>query len=211
LAHCINRDGTSPTWKQAATPTPFVNADVSRQIFPNLTLSGLANHFEPPHNPAMQNSAEPQKTSYRPRSSKKAPVIKTEVIAPRAQGQSKSKIAREMGIAYNTASSVIRLSNIDEMLEDGRIQSANLIPEAIRVAKARLAQNSENMAIKVLENSVWPIEAKATGNPINPRLENVIQMLLHPGAEVTVNMQGDSTVKSGTVEQSIPPAPSIRD
>jgi hypothetical protein len=117
------------------------------------------------------------KKAYRPKSSRKAPAIQSAILAKRANGQSKLKIKRDLGIAYNTVTNVIDLNNFDETLQRERLASMDLIPESIRVAKHRLSQNSENMAIKVLENTIWPLNSKQ-GKAPDPGLTIAIQNLM---------------------------------
>ena len=103
----------------------------------------------------------------KPRRSNKAPAVKAAVLISRANGTDKRKIARELGIARQTVEAIIEEANLDQSLESGRIQSATLIPEALRVARFKLSQNSENMAIKVLENTIWPLDSKVSSRAMN--------------------------------------------
>lgn len=111
-----------------------------------------------------EQALEAKKTKYRPAHSIKAPAVKTAVISRRTQGQTKAQIARELGIATNTVNGIIEESGLDKILSDQGLESAKLIPEALRVAHVRLAKDSESMAIKVLENTIWPLNDRLTGN-----------------------------------------------
>ena len=117
----------------------------------------------------------------KPRKSTKPPAIKASVITRRVQGQSKRSIARDLHITANTVDTILEESQIDSHLESGQRLSVTLIPEAIRVAKHRLSQNSENMAIKVLENTIWPLNnVKRSGMADNIGLTVAIQQLIMP-------------------------------
>lgn len=142
--------------------------------------------------PLSSNSSHLQAIPVRkfPRS-RKPPAIKTAVILKRANGEDKTKIANDLGITRNTVRAILEESDIDRHLESGQIQIVQLIPEAIRVAKHRLAQNSENMAIKLLENTVLPIQGKA-GKAGDPALVLAIQTLM---GNVTVHTQ-EHTIES---------------
>jgi hypothetical protein len=109
--------------------------------------------------------------------SRKAPALKTQVIIKRSQGQDKTSIGKDLGIARNTVTRIIEECDVERHIEANRSASLDLIPESIRVAKYRLSQNSENMAIKVLENTIWPLNAKQ-GKAPEPGLTIAIQNLM---------------------------------
>jgi hypothetical protein len=100
--------------------------------------------------PAIQPS-KPAKQPVQRKSSMKAPVIQAAVIARRSIGQSKKKIANELGIAQNTVTSIIGLNSIEDHVEAGRLSIAGLIPKSVNVIDYRLDKNSETAAFKVLE------------------------------------------------------------
>jgi hypothetical protein len=118
--------------------------------------------------------------AYKPKKTLKAPAIQAKVLTHRALGTPKHKIAKELGIDKRTVNSIIDLHNFDQDIETGRALSVGLIPESIRVAKHRLSQNSENMAIKVLENTIWPLNAKQMRAPTDVQLTLAIQNLIQP-------------------------------
>jgi hypothetical protein len=126
---------------------------------------------------APTQQVKPYKKPYPPRKSRKPQAIKTAVIAKRANGANKASIARDLQITPNCVTAIVEESGIDRHLEDAQLQSVKLIPQAIRVAEHRLAQNSENMAIKVLENTIWPLNAKSP-KPQDQGLTLAIQNLL---------------------------------
>lgn len=85
--------------------------------------------------------------------STKAPALKNEVIVRRAMGQSKSVIAKQLKIAPNTVASIVALSNIDDMLESGRLSVHQLIPKSVNVMDERLDKGSESAAIEILRGT----------------------------------------------------------
>lgn len=126
----------------------------------------------------------PKRTNYRPKTSRKPQAIKTAVIAKRAQGETTTKIARDLGIAINTANGIIEQSGIEKILEGYKTESIGLIPEALRVARVRLAGNSEAMCVKVLENSIWPLDTKGNSSKMSGDtiLQQTIQNLIMPAS-----------------------------
>jgi hypothetical protein len=103
-----------------------------------------------------------RKKSYKPTKTLKPPAIQSAILAKRASGSSKAKIAKELGMAVNTVTNVLELNDFDRSLEVEQRTSLALIPRAIQVAHDRLSKGSENMAIKVLENTIWPLNAKTS-------------------------------------------------
>lgn len=127
--------------------------------------------------PAQLQAIPGYKKPYPPRKSRKAPAVKTAVIAKRAQGQNITSIANDLGITRNTTRSIIEESDIDRQLESGQLQSLSLIPAALRVMHDRLAKGSENAAIKTLEATIWPLQSK-TSKQQDPGLVLAIQNLM---------------------------------
>jgi hypothetical protein len=125
---------------------------------------------------------------YKPKTSRKAPATQNAILAKRAAGHSKAKISRDLGISPNTTTSILELNDFDRNLQTEQAQSLSLIPRAIQVAHDRLAKGSENMAIKVLENTIWPLQSKTSGKG-DPSLVLAIQNLM---GNVQVNQQPQS-------------------
>jgi transposase-like protein len=114
----------------------------------------------------------------KPRRSTKPPHVKAQVIAKRyVENKQIAEIARDTGMSRPTVYAILDEANLDGQIETGRKLSAGLIPQAIKVAEIRLAANSENMAIKVLENTIWPLNAK-TSKTNDPSLTLAIQNLM---------------------------------
>lgn len=97
----------------------------------------------------------------KPRISRKAPSIKSAVIIQRTQGRAKSHIAKDLGIAHNTVTQILREADVEAQLSAGQTITAGLIPKALRVIEHRLDANSENAAIKLLESTIWPLQERA--------------------------------------------------
>lgn len=118
----------------------------------------------------------------------KAPAVKTEIIARRVQGQSRTKIAKEMGIAPNTVSSIVALSNIDSMMEDGRLGAMKRLPKALDVLDVRLEKNSESAAIWLLDKCFdeSKVQGKKMGSDVT--LTQTLNVLLHGSTGETANV-----------------------
>jgi hypothetical protein len=120
------------------------------------------------------------------------------VLTQRAIGSSKEKIAKDLKIDKRTVTNILELHDFDNELAANQSVSMSLIPEAIRVAHVRLKKDSESMAIKVLENTIWPLNNKG-GKGMKPgdNLFLSIQNLIQP--------QTVKPEESITVEPIIPP------
>ena len=123
--------------------------------------------------------------------SRKSPALKTAVIIKRSQGRDKTSISKELGIARNTVSRILEESDVDLHITAGQQASLGLIPAAIRVAEHRLALNSENMAVKVLENTIWPLKDRVGKSAGDPSLVLAIQNLMG-----NVNVQNSAPVQA---------------
>lgn len=127
--------------------------------------------------------------------SRKAPSLKTAVIVRRSQGQDKTRISKDLGIARNTVTRILEENDVTRHLEANRGASLDLIPKAIQVAHDRLSKGSENMAIKVLENTIWPLNQKQ-GKPQDQGLVLAIG-----------NLMGNVTVSSTSELKPLESAP----
>src|SRR6266403_1481028 len=126
------------------------------------------------------------KTPYKPRKTLKPPAIQSAILAKRANGQSKAKIARDLEVAINTVTNVLELNDFDRSLESEQKESLSLIPAARKAVAYRLALNDGNIGVKVLENTIWPLNAKTSKTP-NVGLTLAIQKLM---GNVEVNAPG---------------------
>jgi hypothetical protein len=148
----------------------------------------------------VSTAVQPLPLSIKPRKSRKAPAIKNAVIVARAQGKPKSHIARDLGIAHNTVNAIIEESCVDKQIESGRQLSVGLIPRAIGVIEHRLSLNSENAALRVLENTIWPLQSKTSKQP-DAGLTIAIQQLM---GNVQI-AQPASTLHNNAAEPSTSP------
>lgn len=92
----------------------------------------------------------PEKKTVKRKYNRIPPSVKTEIVARRVQKQQITTIAREMQISRPTVYKVLDETNIDAMLESGRLGIAKLIPKAIDVVDKRLDKGSESAAFGVL-------------------------------------------------------------
>ena len=108
----------------------------------------------------------------------KPPAIQSEIIARRVSGQNKTRIARELGIAQNTVTSVLALNNVEAMFEDGRIGAMKRIPKALETLDVRLEKNSESAALWLLDKCFD--DSKVTGKRMtgDVTLNQTLQVLL---------------------------------
>jgi len=109
------------------------------------------------------------------RKSRKAPAVKTAVLAKRVQGQSITNIANDLGITRNTTRAIIDESNLDQLMEDGRIQTLNRVPAALKTLDVRLEKNSENAALWLLDKC---FDSKQVASKPDPALVLNIQALM---------------------------------
>lgn len=87
----------------------------------------------------------------KPRRSNKPPSVKTAVIAKRIEGLPKLQIAKDLEISRPTVDAILAESNLDSLMEDGRIQAFRRIPAALQTLDVRLEKNSESAAIWLLD------------------------------------------------------------
>jgi hypothetical protein len=140
--------------------------------------------------------AKPRK-SYLSKKSNKAPIIQAEVIARRANGESKLHIAHEMKLGYNTVGGIVEQNKVDELLADGRIGAARLIPKSLATVNHHLDRNSLTAALAILNPLVLSKDAAPRDPAIgNIHLQQTIQMLLHPETKPTdvQNALSDTTL-----------------
>lgn len=93
---------------------------------------------------------QPKRSSALRSKTTKPPQVVNEVIIRRAMGQSRNMIAKDLGIAQNTVTSIVALENIDQLIQDGRLSVARLIPKSVNVLDQRLDKGSESAATTIL-------------------------------------------------------------
>jgi hypothetical protein len=146
------------------------------------------------------------KKPYKPRKTLKPPALQAKVLTKRHMGDSKRQIAKDLGIAFNTVTSIVELNNFDSTLQSEQAESLNLIPLARNAVLERLKKNDGNIGLRVLENTIWPLNAK-TSKQQDPHLTLAIQNLMgnvtvgQPGASAPAN-QPQTTTNSVLPESS---------
>lgn len=129
------------------------------------------------------------------RKSRKAPALKTAVTLKRLQGQDKTSISRDLGIARNTVTAILEENDVERIMQDGQIETLRRVPAALRTLDARLEKNSENAALWLLDKC---FESSKVQGKQNPQLFVAIQNLMQP---TTCSVPTDNST-SITVESS---------
>ena len=96
-------------------------------------------------------AVETKKSTIFHKSTRKAPAIRNAVVAKRLAGEPNAKIARDLHMGVNTVKSIINLTDVDRMMEDGRVGAMERIPKALKTLDVRLEKNSESAAIWLLD------------------------------------------------------------
>jgi hypothetical protein len=133
-------------------------------------------------------SNKPTGRAYKPKKCVKPQAVQSAILVKRANGDSKLKISKDLGISRNTVISVLDLNNFDEILQSEQKESLSLIAGARKAVAHRLSLNDGNIGIKVLENTIWPLNAKQS-KAQDPSLVLAIQ-----------NLMGNVTVTSASSE-----------
>ena len=95
-----------------------------------------------------------------PKRSNKAPAVKAAIIAKRANGEAKRKIARDLGISSPTVDVIIKEANIDQQIASGKLLCAPLIPKAVTAIETQLGKGDGELGRKFL-NDMGVIGANA--------------------------------------------------
>jgi len=120
-----------------------------------------------------------KKSTILQRSTRKAPAIKNAVVARRLSGEPISKIAKDVGLAVNTVKSIINLTDVDKMMEDGRAGAMNRIPQALKTLDVRLEKNSESAAIWLLDKCFENQQQTGKKMASDTTLNQTLNILLH--------------------------------
>jgi hypothetical protein len=137
--------------------------------------------------------AQPQpRRAYKPRRTIKSQAIQNAVIAKHIGGTSKLQISKDLQLAPNTVTSILDLSNVDEVMADGRLATLKRVPAALKTLDIRLEKNSENAAIWLLDKC---FDAKNASRKPEPGLTLAIQNLM---GNVTVQSKETTPVKQET-------------
>lgn len=114
----------------------------------------------------------------KPKKTLKSPTVQAQVLTRRANGDSKLKISKDLKMSRNTVISILDLNNYEQTLQSERVSSLSLIPAARKAVEHRLKMNDGNIGIKVLENTIWPLNEKQGKSSGDPSLVLAIQNLM---------------------------------
>lgn len=122
------------------------------------------------------------------KSSRKPPAVRNEIVARRIAGQTKSQISRDLGVSINTVSSIIELSDVDKLMQDGRLGAMQRVPEALKTLDVRLEKNSESAALWLLDKCFE--NQQPTGKHLagDLTLNQTLNVLLHSEGENPQNL-----------------------
>ena len=138
---------------------------------------------------------------YKPKRSVKSPLVQARVLQKRANGESKRQIAHDLKIARNTVTSVLELNQFEQTLQNERNESLRLIPAARKAIAHRLALNDGNIGVKVLENTIWPLDNKNQKSAGDPGLVLAIQNLM---GNVNVSSASEIPAQTKAIDDAAP-------
>lgn len=114
--------------------------------------------------------------------STKPPAIKAKVIALYAEGQSKARIARKLGIDRETVTRILDEPEIKEAVEASRSRCIALLPKAEQAVERQLDEGDGDLALRLLEKSgVFAGEPHFSFHD-DSQLQIAINTLLSPAA-----------------------------
>lgn len=105
-----------------------------------------------------------------------APSIKTAVIALRTQGRSIRKIAKEVGLAYNTTKRILREENVDASLQAIGAQVIKIAPDCLDTVHKAVKSGDAQIAMRVLDRVLDMSETKSA--PVGREINIAIAQLL---------------------------------
>jgi hypothetical protein len=159
----------------------------------------------PPHDSSPSDS-QPRRTTkklFPGRISRKAPSVKTAIILKRLQGQDKSSISRDLGVARNTVTTILEENDVEQLMQDGQIETLRRVPAALRTLDARLEKNSENAALWLLDKC---FDGKQiSGKQPHIELTQAIQVMFQqnqPVSEAPITGSAEPCESSGTPKSS---------
>jgi|SRR5579859_133176 len=137
--------------------------------------------------------------------SRKAPAIKTAVILSRVEGKPWSHIAKDLGIAVNTAKAIVEESDVDRQLSTAHALSTTLLPKAIQAVEKTLDKGDGILGLNFLKWQLGdsPNSKNGQQNALNAVFQQC-QVLIQ--SAVTPQPQQPTQV-SGPVEQKPEPMP----
>jgi hypothetical protein len=92
-------------------------------------------------------------TAPRKRKSRQDSVTQTAVTAKYLIGESKSKIAEDLGLARGTVAAILSAPEMEQTVISGRSRAVSLIPRSLDVAEYRLSKNDGSMALGILRGT----------------------------------------------------------
>lgn len=138
----------------------------------------------------------PKKPRYtvKRKSTIKSKSIQTAVTVRRLDGQSKVQIAKDLGIAQNTVTSILALNSVEEQIAEARKGTIALAPLAIAAVQQQIEKGDGDLGYKVL-TGIGAIgeDAIDTIRRNSRRQSSAINVLVQPGATVNVNTMGSDT------------------
>ena len=114
-------------------------------------MSEQSNTLAPDTSPSELQPRRAAKKLFPGRISRKAPSVKTAIILKRLQGQDKTSISKDLGVARNTVTTILEENDVDRIMQDGQVETLKRVPAALRTLDVRLEKNSENAAIWLLD------------------------------------------------------------
>lgn len=127
---------------------------------------------------------QPQATpAYKPRKTLKSPAIQAQVLAKRVTGDSKAKIARDLGMAVNTVTSIIELTDFEREIEAGRISCVKLIGKGAQAIEKAFDKGDGALAVRMFEGLGILGNSTKTGNKAmgaDLHLQQAINVLIQP-------------------------------
>lgn len=128
------------------------------------------------------------------RRSNKPPALKAAVLIQRANGTTKTQIAKDLEISRGTVDVIIEEANLDEQLSTAQVLSATLLPKAVEAVEKTLVKGDGVLGLNFLK---WQLGE-------NPNSKNGEQKALNAvfsGCQVLIQ-QAISTTKAGDLHKN---------
>jgi len=112
------------------------------------------------------------------------PLVRSSVIARRAQGQAIAHIARELRMSRNTVKAIIKDSQVDQIGAEETIKT--IVPIALSTVSDVIKSGDGNLAMRFLENTVLRDTGRGSVTFNDARLNVAIGMLPDARPPLTV-------------------------